>query len=108
MMTYCFRCFPPSPCTCLLARGCVQVETASWHGRSSLRAKFSAKRLHRRVRWQVRERARLVWKYEFDVCLYVLESFASLAMQLAATAYAARNKKQPLKRLKLQIDCQTL
>lgn len=47
-------------------------------------------------------------KNEFDVCLYVLESLASLAMQLAATAYAARNKKQPLKRLKLQIDCQTL
>lgn len=47
-------------------------------------------------------------KNEFDVCLYVLESFASLAIQLAATACAARNKKQPLKRLKLQIDCQTL
>ena len=63
MMTDCFRCFPPSPCTCLLARGCVQVETASWRGRSALRAKFSAKRLHgRRVRWQVRGRARLAWK----------------------------------------------
>lgn len=47
-------------------------------------------------------------KNEFDVCLYVLESFASLAIQLAATACAARNNKQPLKRLKLQIDCQTL
>lgn len=107
MMTYCFRCFPPSPCTCLLSRGCVQVETASWHGRSSLRAKFSAKRLHRRVRWQVRERARLVWKMSL-MFVSVLESFASLAIQLAATACAARIKKQPLKRLKLQIDCQTL
>lgn len=107
MMTYCFRCFPPSPCTCLLSRGCVQVETASWHGPSSLRAKFSAKRLHRRVRWQVRERARLVWKMSL-MFVSVLESFASLAIQLAATACAARIKKQPLKRLKLQIDCQTL
>ena len=34
-------------------------------------------------------------KNEFDVCLYVLESFARLAIQLAATTCAARNKKQP-------------